>query len=105
MEWSADERGGGSRRFRARDLFLELEEVFAVDSAVGMEKLVGDVGQDGGVARGDGTSGDKLEEPGEKLVDVDTVLELGELGEELGGYVEGIIWRLLKPGADGGTLV
>jgi hypothetical protein len=32
---------------------LELEEVFAVDSAVGMEKLVGDVGQDGGAARGD----------------------------------------------------
>jgi len=36
-------------------------------------------------ARGDGTFGDEIEEPGEKLVDVDTALELGELGEELRG--------------------
>jgi hypothetical protein len=50
-----------------------------------MEELVGDVGQDSGAARGDSTFGDELEEAGEKLVDVDTALELGELGEELGG--------------------
>jgi hypothetical protein len=41
--------------------------------------------KDSGTARGDGTFGDELEKAGEKLVDVDTALELGELGEELGG--------------------
>ena len=86
------------------DLLLELKKVFAVNGAVGVEELVDDVGQDGGAAGGDAAFGDENEEAGEKLVDVDTALELGELGEELGGQVEGIIWRLLKPGADGGTL-
>jgi hypothetical protein len=66
-------------------LLLGLEVVIAGDGAVGMEELVGDVGQDRGAARGDGTFGDELEEAGEKLVDVDTAFELGELGEELGG--------------------
>jgi hypothetical protein len=64
------------------DLFLELEEVFAVDGAVGMEELVGDVGQDGGAARGDAAFGDKDQELGERLVDVDGRVELGEFGEE-----------------------
>jgi hypothetical protein len=82
---------------------LELEEVFAVDGAVGVEKLVGDVGQDRGTARGNATFGDENEEPGEKLVDVDGGVELGELGEELRREVEGVIWRLLKADADGGT--
>jgi hypothetical protein len=73
------------------DLFLELEEVFAVDGAVGMEELVGDVGQDGGAARGDAAFGDKDQELGEKLVDVDGRVELGEFGEEFPREVEGII--------------
>lgn len=63
------------------DLFLELEEVFAVDGAVGMEKLVGDVGQDGGAARGHEALGNEDEEPGEELVDVDGGVELGKFGE------------------------
>jgi hypothetical protein len=66
-------------------LLLGLEVVIAGDGAVGMEELVGDVGQDRSAARGDGTFGDELEEAGEKLVDVDTAFELGELGEEFGG--------------------
>ncbi len=77
---------------------------FAGDGAVGVEELVGDVGEDGGAAGGDGALGDELEEPGEKLVDVDGGVELGKFGEEVGGEVEGIIWRLLKAGTDGGTL-
>jgi hypothetical protein len=89
--------------FEHGDLFLELEEVFAVDSAVGMERLVGDVGQDGGAARENGAFVDELEESGEELVDVNGGVELGELREEFREEVEGIIWRMLKPGADGGT--
>ena len=66
--------------------------------------MVSDVGQDGGAARGDAALGDEDKEPGQELVDVDGGVELGELGEEFRGEVEGIIGRLLKPGADGGTL-
>jgi len=74
-----------------RDLFLELEKVFAVNGAMAVEELVGDVGQDGGAARGDAAFGDKDQELGEKLVDVDGRVELGEPGEEFRGEVEGII--------------
>jgi len=35
---------------------------------------------------------------------LDGGVELGELGEKFRGEVGGIIWRLLKSGADGGTL-
>ena len=86
------------------DLFLELEKVFAVDGAVGVEELVGDVTQDRGAARRDAPFGNKDQELGEELVDVNGGLKLGEFGEEFPGEVEGIIWRLLEPGADGGTL-
>jgi hypothetical protein len=82
---------------------LKFEKVFAVDGAVGVEELVGDVGQDGGAARGDAAFGDKDQELGEELVDVNGVLELGGFTEEVGGEVERIIGRLLEPGSDGGT--
>ena len=94
----------GTRHIDDDSLGLVADGVgFVGDGTVGVEELVGDVGQDSGAARGDGTFGDELEEAGEKLVDVDTAFELGELGEELGGEVEGIIWRLMKARADGGT--
>jgi hypothetical protein len=64
---------------------------FQDDGAVGVEELVGDVGQDGGAARGDAAFGDKDQELGEKLVDVDGRVELGEFGEEFPREVEGII--------------
>ena len=76
------------------DLFLGLEEVFPVDGAVGMEELIGDVGQDGGTGRGDAALGDEDEEQGEELVDVEGGIDLGEFREEVGGEVEGIIGRL-----------
>jgi len=66
---------------------MRLEEVIAGDGAVRVEKLVGDVGEDGGAAGGDGALGDELEEPGEELTDVYASGELGEFGEELGGEV------------------
>src|ERR1700686_4609864 len=67
------------------DLFLGLEEVFPVDGAVGMEELIGDVGQDGGTGRGDAALGDEDEEQGEELVDVEGGIDLGEFREEVGG--------------------
>jgi len=66
-------------------LLLGLEVVIAGDGAVGMEELVGDVGQDSGAARRYGTFGDELEEAGQKLVDVGPAFVLGEVGEELCG--------------------
>jgi hypothetical protein len=38
--------------------------VVVINGAVGVEELVGDVGQDGGVARGDAALGDEGEEMG-----------------------------------------
>ena len=82
---------------------LELEKVFAVDGAVGVEELVGDVGEDGGAAGGDAAFGDEDHQPGEELVDVDGGVELGEFGEEVGGEVFRIVlWRLGHGGAQGG---
>jgi len=85
-------------------LLLWLESLIADDGAMGVEKLVGDVGEDGSATRGDGALGDELEEAGEKLVDVDAGVELGELREEFGGEVGGIIGHLLEADANGGTL-
>jgi len=68
---------------------------FTGDGTVGVEELVGDVGEDGGAARGDAAFGDKDEEPGEKLVDVDAGVKFGEFGEEVGGKVfRVVLWRL-----------
>jgi len=80
-----------------------LEKVLAVDGAVGVEELVGDVGQDGGAARGDAAFGDENEEPGKKLVDVNAGIEFGELGEKVGGEIfRVVLWRLGRGGAQGG---
>ena len=53
----------------------------------GAENLVGDVGEDGGAARGDAAFSDEDEKAGEKLVDGEGGVKLGELGEEIGGEV------------------
>src|SRR6266852_3853728 len=82
---------------------LELEKVFAVDGAVGVEELVGDVGEDGGASGGDAAFGDEDQQPGEELVAVDGGVELGEFGEEVGGEVfRVVLWRLGHGGAQGG---
>jgi len=60
---------------------------FQDDGAVGMEELVGDVGEDGGAAGGDAAFGDESEETGEELADVGACGELGEFREEVGGEV------------------
>jgi hypothetical protein len=54
---------------------------FAGDSAVGVEELVGDVGEHGGAAWGDTAFGDESEKAGEELVNVDAGVEFGEVRE------------------------
>ncbi len=70
---------------------FELEKVFAIDGAVGVGELVGDVGEHGGAAGGDAAFGDEDHQPGEELVDVDGGVELGEFGYEVGGEVFGVV--------------
>src|SRR5713226_5805320 len=75
---------------------------FEDDGAVGVEELVGDVGQDGGAAGGDAAFGDEGEEAGEELADVGAGGELGEFGEEFGGEVfRVVLWRLGRGGVQG----
>src|SRR5712691_7947398 len=78
----------GARQIEDNLLWLfGLSILFALDGAVGVEELVGDVGQDGGAAGGDAAFGDEDQEAVEKLVDVHGGIELRELGKEIGGEV------------------
>ncbi len=68
---------------------------FEDDGAVGVEELVGDVGEDGGASGGDAALCDEDQELGEELVDVDGRLELGGFAEEFGREVfRVVLWRL-----------
>src|SRR5690349_7585203 len=59
--------------------------VFGARRVVRMDKLVGEVAQDGGAARGDTAFGNEGEKPREKLFHVDGGIESAELGEKVGG--------------------
>jgi len=72
----------GARHIDDDSLGLVVARVcFAGDSAVGVEELVGDVGEHGGAAWGDAAFGDESEKAGEELVDVDAGVEFGEVRE------------------------
>ncbi len=71
---------------------------FAVNGAVAVQELVGDVRQNGGAARGDAAFGDEDEESGKELVDLGGRLECGELPEEIGGEVVRVGLDGLRPG-------
>ena len=58
-----------------------------------MEKLVGDVGENRGTARGDSALSNEPEEPGKKLVDVEAGVEF-EFGEELSGKVLRVVLEI-----------
>ena len=78
--------GGLSVALGARQIhddFLRLVVRFFFDGAVGMQELVGDVGEDGGAARPDAAFGHLNKETGEELADVDAGGEFGKLGEEV----------------------
>jgi len=74
--------------------FLGLDDIVAGDGAMGVEELVGDIGHDGGASGGNAAFGDEDEEAGEKLVDVDAGIELGEFGEKFSGEVFRVVLRL-----------
>ncbi|MCU1243715.1 MAG: hypothetical protein JWO71_4441 [Candidatus Acidoferrum typicum] len=61
---------------------------FALDGYEGVEKLVRDVGEDGGTARGDPVLHDEDKELGEELVDLVGGLKIVELDQEMGGQVD-----------------
>jgi hypothetical protein len=59
----------------------------ALDGYERVQELIGDVGQDGGAARGDAVLHDEDKEPGEELIDLLGGLEIVELDQEIGGQV------------------
>ena len=66
-----------------------------------MEKLIGDVSENGGASRRDATFGDQSEETGEKLAKIDRGRDLGELREEIGGEVIRVVVQLQGSGGFG----
>jgi hypothetical protein len=64
---------------------------FLINGAMGMQELVGDVGEHSGAPRRDAALGDQDEEPGEELEDVVAGVKLREFGEEVGGEVLRVI--------------
>src|SRR5260370_30791658 len=66
-----------------------------------VEELSSDVGENGGAARRDAWSGNQSEEPAEKLAESNRGRELGELGEEIGREVFGIVVQLQGSGRFG----
>jgi len=56
-----------------------------------VQELVGDVGQHGSAARRNAAFGDQDEKTGQEFEDVVAGFKLGEVGEEVGGEVFGII--------------
>jgi hypothetical protein len=82
--------GAGDALHADGDGFAGVALVVVINGAVGMEELVGDVGQDGGTARGDAAFGDEGKKIGEEFVDGDGGLEVGEFADELGGEIDGV---------------
>jgi hypothetical protein len=74
---------------------------FEGDGAMGVEELVGDVGEDGGAARGDAAFGYHDEEASEELADVGAGREFGEFGEEIGGEVFRVVMNVHGWGGSG----
>jgi len=94
----------GARHVKDDSLGLVIDGLgFEDDGAVGMEELVGDIGQDGGAAGGDTALGDESKEAGEELADVRAGGELGEFGEKVGGEVFRVVLWLLSGGDQGGV--
>jgi len=82
-------------------VFVGRRVELAVDCGEGAEELIGDVGEDGGAARGDFLLGEKEEKAGEEVVDGDGGTELLEIGGEGGGGVSGFPLVLDTSGVSG----
>jgi hypothetical protein len=70
-------------------------------AGVRVEELIGDVSENGGASRRDAAFGDQSEEAGEKLAEIDSRREFGELREEIGGEVFRIVVQLEGSGGFG----
>src|SRR5712671_7349824 len=66
-----------------------------------VEELIRDVSENGGAARRDAAFGNQSEESAEKLAEIDSGRELGEVGEEVGGEVFRIVIQLQGSGGFG----
>ena len=70
-----------------RGVFRVVVFGFFVHGGEGAKELVGDVGQDGGAARGDAILGEKEEKAGEEVVDRGRGFEFTQAGGESGGEI------------------
>jgi hypothetical protein len=70
-------------------------------AGVRVEELIGDVCENGGAPRRDAAFGDQSEKTGKKLAEIDSRREFGELGEEVGGEVLGVVIQLQRSGGLG----
>jgi hypothetical protein len=66
-----------------------------------VEELIRDVSENGGAARRDAAFGNQSEESAEKLAEIDSGRDLGEVGEEVGGEVFRIVMQLQGSGRFG----
>src|SRR6266478_4748962 len=88
-------------RVATRSLIPGGGESSEMTAGVRVEKLIGDVGENGGAPRGDAAFGHQSKEAGEKLAEIDGGRELGEVGEEVGREVFGIVVQLQGSGGFG----
>jgi len=84
-------------------VFAGLGVEFVVDGGQGAKELVGDVGEDGGAARGDFIFGEEEKKPSEEFVDGNGGAEFLEVGGEDDGSFRGVLLILGQLGV-GGTV-
>src|SRR5713226_8137659 len=70
-------------------------------AGVRVEELIGNVGENGSASRRDAAFGDQSEEAGEKLAEIDSRREFGELREEVRGEIFRIVIQLEGSGGFG----
>src|SRR5260370_30561302 len=76
-------------------------ESSGMTAGVRVEELIGDVSENGSASRRDAAFGDESEQAGEKLAEINSGRELGELREEVGREVFGIVIQLQGSGGVG----
>jgi hypothetical protein len=69
---------------------------YMADLAEGAEELGSDVGEDASALGGDAIADEEKQEPGEELVDLIGGVEFGELIEEVGGKIVGVLLALAE---------
>src|SRR6266849_4740803 len=80
---------------------FQAELASGVRAGVRVEELIGDVSENGSASRRDAAFGDQSEEAGEKLAEIDSRREFGELREEVGREVFGVVVQLQGSGGFG----